>query len=148
MRTHWTLRAKLQHAGETETIAVVPDHEFMLTQPDGRRRTFLVEIDRGTMPVALRADLRSTSVMRKLLTYDAAWRSDAHIRQWGIKTFKVLIVTEGKGRVNTILAAIKSLNGHRGSDLFWVVDRETLAAADILASVWTDHRGAKGAMFG
>jgi hypothetical protein len=74
-------------------------------------------------------------------------RADAHLRQWGIKTFKVLIVTEGMGLANTILAAIKSLNGHRGSDLFWVVDREALTS-DILAPVWTDHRGAKLAMFG
>jgi hypothetical protein len=135
------------HARETETTAFVPDHEFMLTQPDGQRRTFLVEIDRGTMPVALRSDLRSTSVMRKLLTYDAAWRADAQTRQWGLKTFKVVIVTEGKGRANTIVAAIKSLNGHCGSDLFWVVDHETLVASDILVAVWSDHRGAKQRVF-
>ena len=34
-----------------QEIGVVPDFAFGLTLADGSRRNFLVEIDRGTMPV-------------------------------------------------------------------------------------------------
>jgi hypothetical protein len=50
---------------------VVPDLVFALDLADGSRRNFIVEIDRGTMPI-LRSDPDQTSFARKMRVYLAA----------------------------------------------------------------------------
>jgi len=59
------LRARLIHAGTVHETGIVPDLAFGLAFADGSRRCFMVEIDRGTMPV-VRADLTQTSFGRKM----------------------------------------------------------------------------------
>ena len=60
-RNPFALRVKLSHRGVMQEIGVVPDFAFGLTLADGSRRQFLVEIDRGTMPVVRSDTFRQTS---------------------------------------------------------------------------------------
>ena len=48
----WSWRVKVQYMGNLTEVGVLPDCVFALILPDGRRRAFFVECDRGTMPVA------------------------------------------------------------------------------------------------
>ena len=52
-------------------ISVVPDFVFGLGCSGGARRNYMVEIDRGTMPV-MRYDPDQTSIPRKMRVYLAA----------------------------------------------------------------------------
>ncbi|WLA64879.1 replication-relaxation family protein [Bradyrhizobium diazoefficiens] len=51
-RNPFALRATISQSEPTHDLAVVPDLVFGLMFPDGSRRCFMVEIDRGTMPIS------------------------------------------------------------------------------------------------
>jgi Replication-relaxation len=57
-RNAFTLRVTLSRRGVVDEIGVVPDLVFGLKFADGSRRNFVVEIDRGTMPI-VRSDILS-----------------------------------------------------------------------------------------
>src|SRR5207302_608339 len=59
-RNPLSLRISVSTNGSALEIGLIPDLIFGLEFPDGSRRCFMVEIDRGTMPVT-RADLKQTS---------------------------------------------------------------------------------------
>ena len=75
----WGWRVTVRHKGSSVEIGVIPDLVFALLLPDGRRRAFLVECDRGTMPVE-RATLAQTSMLRKFLAYESSRMQSIHIR--------------------------------------------------------------------
>jgi hypothetical protein len=81
-RAPFALRAKLSHRGQMREIGVVPDLVFGLERATGERRNFMVEIDRGTMPVS-RSDPDQTSIARKMRVYLAAHASKQHQRSFG-----------------------------------------------------------------
>ena len=64
MRNPISLRVKLSHQGVMHEIGLVPDLVFGLQFVDGSRHSFMVEIDRGTMPIA-RSDFLQTSFERE-----------------------------------------------------------------------------------
>ena len=79
-RNPLSLRVKLSHQGAVHEIGLVPDLVFGLQFADGSRHSFMVEIDRGTMPIA-RSDFLQTSFERKMrayLTAHAAKRHEKH----------------------------------------------------------------------
>src|SRR6185312_15940111 len=87
-RNPFLLRAKLSDHGWTREIGVVPDLVFGLKFADGSRRCFMVEIDRGRMPVT-RADINQTSFSRKpgssiflFATAEALRHSNPIAHQW------------------------------------------------------------------
>ena len=93
-----------------QDIGVVPDFAFGLTLADGSRRNFLVEIDRGTMPV-VRSDIhRQTSFEEKMRAYLTAHAAKQHERQFGWKTFRVLTVTTDDRRARTMMEALRRLH--------------------------------------
>ncbi|WP_162131073.1 replication-relaxation family protein, partial [Bradyrhizobium liaoningense] len=51
-RNLFALRATISQSERAHDLAVVPDLVFGLMFPDGSRRCFMVEIDRGTMPIS------------------------------------------------------------------------------------------------
>ena len=73
----FALRAKVSHRGGTREVGVVPDLVFGIVFPDGSRRNFMVEIDRGTMPVR-RSDPTKTSFEGKMRTYLSAYAGKQH----------------------------------------------------------------------
>jgi len=133
----WLIGAKVAVAGQMHELAVVPDLIFGLCLLDDTRRCFVVERDRGTMPI-VRAELEQTSIQRKLLTYDAAWRAKTHERLFGWKNFRVLIVTSDAVRAQSIRRAVAKLNSGRGSELFLVTSAEALTPASALNLAWRD----------
>jgi hypothetical protein len=68
-RNPFTLKVTLSHRGVMHDMGIVPDFAFGLLLPDGSRRHFLVEIDRGTMPVVRSDAFRQTSFEEKMRRY-------------------------------------------------------------------------------
>lgn len=137
--TPWTLRPTVRHKGEISVLPVKPDSAALLTFPDGTRRAYLVEIDRGTMPIE-RSDLAESSILRKLLSYDAAHSQGLHTAQFGWKTFRVLFVTNSRKRAES-MRALAATADVRHRHLFLFADYSALTSADLLAHRFLDHRG-------
>jgi len=132
----WAWRAKIHHNDATIELGVAPDYAFAIQYPDGRFRAFLVECDRGTMPVN-RSNLTQTSLKRKFLAYTAAKRANLHQRHFGWKAFRVLVITTNQLRADNVLATIRQNVHEHGRGLFLIADRQCLATVDIVKRVET-----------
>lgn len=141
-RNPLTFRVKLSHQGSLREIGVVPDLVFGLESRDGSKRSFMVEIDRGTMPV-VRADIVQTSFERKMRAYLTAHAAKQHERKFGWKTFRVLTVTTDEYRRQSMIDALRSLRiAHSpGPSLFLFATREELRASDPISRKWRDGNG-------
>ncbi len=121
-----------------QTIGIEPDYAFSLGFPAaGRCANFLVEIDRGTMPVE-RSDITQSSIMRKFLAYGAVWRSKLHTRTFGWRNFRVLVVTGSTERAQNMRDVLLRHTGGKGSPLFWFADAQALATDNTLEHAWID----------
>jgi Replication-relaxation len=136
----WSWRAKVRYNDTSIDLGVAPDYAFAIQYPDGRFRAFLVECDRGTMPVD-RSNLTQTSLKRKFLAYAAAKRAELHQLHFSWKTFRVLLITTNRQRADNVLATIRECVHEHARGLFLIADRQSLAAADIVAYPWRDARG-------
>jgi hypothetical protein len=136
----WSWRVRIQHRGSVQEIGLLPDYAFALILPDGRRRPFIVEIDRGTMPVE-RATLDRSSMLRKLLAYEGGRKQELHTSRFGWRNFRVLVVTSSNERAGTMRRLINRTPALNGSPLFLFADHETLMQADILGNAWTAANG-------
>lgn len=126
--------------GKRERWSVVPDGIFGLSFPDGTATYFLLEFDRGTIPISRRGgDHRS--IRRKLKTYYDGWRAQRHVEQFGIKQMRVLTVTSSAERAHNMVGAVRSITEGRGSNFFLFVDRDALAASDALSLEWLSGKG-------
>ena len=141
-RAPFALRAKLAHRGVVREIGVVPDVVFGLELPDGSRRYFMVEIDRGTMPIS-RSDFAQTSFEKKMRVYLAAHAAKQHERQFGWKNFRVLTVTTDRERMQSMKEALRRLHVPHspGASLFLFSTFDDLRAIDPLAHEWRDGYG-------
>ena len=106
----FSLQAKLSDRGIVRETAIIPDIVFGLELADGSRRNFMVEIDRGTMPVR-RSDPEQTSIERKMRVYLAAHAAKQHQRQFGWANFRVLFVTTNQERIETMIDACAPIAG-------------------------------------
>jgi hypothetical protein len=122
---------------------IVPDFAFGLTLADGSRRHFIVEIDRGTMPVVRSDIIRQTSFEEKMHAYLTAHAARQHERQFGWKTFRVLTVTTDARRAQLMKEALRQLRvAHSpGPSPFFFAIRDELRASDPLAHTWHDGNG-------
>ncbi len=138
-RNPFALRARLIAKGVAHDLAVVPDLAFGLSFRDGSRRCFLVEIDRGTMPI-VRSDIEQTSFERKMRAYLTAYAAKQHERHFGWKTFRVLTVTTDHGRAQSMMAALRDLRVPQGpgAGLFLFAAADELRARDPLSLTWRD----------
>jgi hypothetical protein len=134
------MRSKVYCNDGVYELGVAPDYVFAVGYPDRRFRAFLVECDRGTMPVD-RGDLSQTSLKRKFLTYTAAKHHGQHTRQYGWKAFRVLVITSSAQRAANILATIRECVHEHERALFLVADRVSLTGTDIFSHPWRDARG-------
>ena len=135
----FSLHAKLSDRGVMREAAIIPDIVFGLELADGSRRNFMVEIDRGTMPVR-RSDPEQTSIERKMRVYLAAHAAKQHREQFGWANFRVLIVTTDQHRIGSMIDAVRRLRVSRGVGpaLFLFNTFDTLRDADPLACEWLD----------
>jgi hypothetical protein len=141
-RNPFTLKVTLLHRGVIQEIGVVPDFVFGLTLADSARRNFMVEIDRGTMPVVRSDTVRQTSFEEKMRAYLTAHAAKQHERQFGWNTFRVLTVTTDDRRAQTMMEALAKLRVPRsvGASLFYFSSRDGLRGVDPLAHVWRDGK--------
>ena len=141
-RNPFALRVRLSHQGAVQEVAVIPDLVFGLRFTDGSRRCFVVEIDRGTMPIA-RSDIRQTSLERKMRAYLTAYAAKQHERQFGWKTFRVLIVTTDEYRVRSSMEELRKLRvaASPGPSLFFFATRSQLYGVNLLSQIWQDGNG-------
>ena len=117
----------------------MPDFLFGLRFPDGSRRCFMVEIDRGTMPIS-RSDLSQTSFALKMRAYLAAHAAGQHQQSYGWKAFRVLTITTDQNRIASMADALRQMPTPRGpgASLFLFATRNTLNANDPLQHEWHD----------
>src|SRR3954449_2020286 len=137
----FSLDAKLSDHGVVREAAIIPDIVFGLELTDGIRRNFMVEIDRGTMPVR-RSDPEQTSIDRKMRVYLTAHAAKQHQREFGWTNFRVLFVTTREERIETMIDASRQSQARRhgvGASLFWFSTfAEIKEVADLLALEWRD----------
>ncbi|MCL4710096.1 MAG: replication-relaxation family protein [Pseudorhodoplanes sp.] len=136
------LKVRLSHKGKLEEFGLVPDLLFGLRYPDGSRRCFMVEIDRGTMPVA-RKSFAQTSYERKMRAYSMVYATKLHVRQFGWRAFRVLTVTNDPNRAQTMRESLRDIHVPHGlgPPLFFFSTRDNLSKAGPLSSVWQDGHG-------
>jgi len=141
-RNPLALKVKLSGRGVLRETGLVPDLVFGLTLRDGSGRSFMVEIDRGTMPI-VRHDLTQTSFEKKMRAYLTAHAAGVHERHFGWKTFRVLVVTTDRHRLQSMTEALHQLHipHSLGAPLFFFATRDDLRAADPLMHTWQDGAG-------
>ncbi len=142
-RNPFALKVKLSRGGVLRDFALVPDLVFGLMLPDGSRRSFMVEIDRGTMPVVRSNTSRQTSFEEKMRAYQTAHAARQHERQFGWKTFRVLTVTTDEHRVRSMMEAARALRIPHGfgAGLFLFATRDELRNSDPILHTWRDGNG-------
>ena len=126
--------------GKRERWSVVPDGIFGLSFPDGSAAYFLLEFDRGTIPISRRGG-DDRSIRRKLKTYYDGWRAQRHVEQFGLKQMRVLTITSSRERAHNMVGAVRSITEGRGSNFFLFVDRDAVAASDPLNVLWMTGKG-------
>jgi hypothetical protein len=146
----WTAVVPDERAGEV-AASVISDDLFGLAFDDESTAYFLVEIDRGHMPVRRHEKSREefaggkrrlrTYYMHKLSVYYHGWRQRRHVDQFGIEQLRVLTVTTSAQRIETMLDALRSVTKGKGSDLFLFADEQTLRSTNPLDAEWITGKG-------
>ena len=137
----WTARVPDEDGREVSS-SLISDDLFALVFPDGTASYFLVEIDRGQMPVRRNGESAEeivggkrrlrTYYKHKLATYYHGWRQRRHVEQLGIEQARVLTVTTSGQRIETMLDALGEVTNGKGSDFFLFIDEKTLLLANPL----------------
>jgi hypothetical protein len=113
-------------------MPVFPDALFGLQMDDEAERYFMLEIDRGEMPVERYKNLNGTYFAKKMLTYYEANRQQRHVHHLGIDNFRLLAVTTTPQRIERMLTALKGITDGKGSNMFVFTDETKLAASNPL----------------
>jgi hypothetical protein len=121
--------------------SIKPDALFGLRFNDEEESYFMLEIDRGEMPVERYRGLYRTYFAKKMLTYLEATRQRHYSRELGIENFRVATVTTTSDRVREMLEALTRLTDERGSSLFLFTNQTTLASSNPLDIQWVSGTG-------
>jgi hypothetical protein len=141
-RNPFSLKVKVSQRGVVRERTIIPDLVFGLALPDRSVRYFMVEIDRGTMPVT-RSNFMQTSFEQKMRAYLIAHAAKQHERHFGWKTFRVLTVTTDHRRTESMMEALRALRVPHspGATLFLFATADELRTGDSLAHTWRDSNG-------
>jgi Replication-relaxation len=135
------VEASIRLGGALRRNAVVPDALFGLRFNNEEEESyFMLEIDRGEMPVERYRNAQRTYFAKKMLTYYEANRQRRHVHDLGIENFRVLTVTTNAERVERMLAALEGLTGGRGSNMFLFTDQASVVASNPLDLEWTSGK--------
>jgi DNA-binding Lrp family transcriptional regulator len=137
-RNPFSFKVKVSQRGIVRERGIIPDLVFGLALPDRSRRYFMVEIDRGTMPIA-RSNVMQTSFEQKMRAYLAAYAARQH-EQFGWKSFRVLTVTTDQRRMQSMTEALRTLRVRHsaGAGLFLFATADGLRSSDPLLHRWQD----------
>ena len=136
------LEASIRLGGALKKNAVVPDALFGLRFNDETESYFMLEVDRGEMPIERYKNMQRTYFAKKMLTYYEANRQQRHVHDLGIENFRVLTVTTDMARIEKMLEALNAITDGRGSNMFLFVDQVTLAAGNPIEMQWVSGKGA------
>jgi DNA-binding Lrp family transcriptional regulator len=142
VRNPLAMRVRLAHRGVMHDIGLIPDFVFGLRFQDGSRRCFMVEIDRGTMPI-VRTNFQQTSFEKKMRAYLTAQAAKEHERHFAWKAFRVVTVTTDEQRMRSMIDALRAIHVPHalGPGLFFFATRAGIQATDPLTLDWTDGNG-------
>lgn len=145
----WT--ALVPENGLEVAASVIADDLFGLAFSDGTAAYFLVEIDRGQMPVRRSADSAEeweggkrrlrTFFKHKLAAYYHGWRQRRHVEQFGLEQIRIATVTTSERRIETMLDALREVTHGKGSDLFLFAHESELRDKGPLAADWIAGKG-------
>jgi hypothetical protein len=122
----WSLPATYK----TTQLSAVCDLPLGIRTSNGRKQwNFLIEVDRGHMPIE-RHDLTSSSIVRKLLAYAKAHHDGAHETHFGWRGFHVIILTTSQERVRSCVAAARRRFGAAAAGRLFLFG--TMAAVDTI----------------
>jgi DNA-binding transcriptional ArsR family regulator len=121
--------------------AVIPDALFGLRFNDEEESYFMLEMDRGEMPVERYNNQYRTYFAKKILTYYEASRQQRYIHDLGIRNFRVATVTTTPERVDQMLEVLNRITDDRGSSIFLFTDEAALAARNPLDVEWMNGKG-------
>lgn len=120
--------------------SVIADGLFGLAFSDDTAAYFLLEMDRGSMPVTRRR-LDMTSFKRKLQIYWEAWKAGRHVDHFGVKQIRVLTVTDSAARADHMVEAVHDITGGKGSNFFLFAEKARFAGRLPTEAWWTTGRG-------
>jgi hypothetical protein len=142
VRNLFSFKVKVAQRGLVRERAIAPDFTFGLVLPSGSHRYFVVEIDRGTMPIT-RSNLMQTSFEQKMRAYLIAHAAKLHERNFGWNTFRVLTITTDDRRMRSMREASRRLHipHSLGAPLFYFATRWELSHNDPLTHLWCDGNG-------
>jgi hypothetical protein len=136
------LVVKVRIDGAHKLLSVDPDELFGLRFPTtGKASYFMLERDRGEMPVHRRNSKDQTYYAKKMLAYHEANRVREHVQELGLPSFRVLTVTPSNSRVEQMIEAQKELTDSRGSNLFLFIDDQSLLSSNPLTASWKTGKG-------
>jgi hypothetical protein len=135
------LEASIRLNGVLKRNAVIPDALFGLRFNDEEESYFMLEIDRGEMPVERYKNMYRTYFAKKMLTYYEANRQQRHVHDLGLENFRVLTVTTTPERVEKMLAALRAITDGRGSNMFLFIDETKLTVDSPLDVEWVSGKG-------
>ena len=143
--------ARVPEKGREVASSIVADDLFALAFEDGTASYFLVEIDRGQMPVRRHGDSSlemadgkkrtRTHFKHKLATYYHGWRQRHHVQQFGVEQLRIITVTTSQQRIETMLDALREVTEGKGSDLFLFSHESAIRETDVVAADWISGRG-------
>ena len=114
--------------GTGELVAVVPDAYFALVGPGGSPTLqFFLERDRATVTVGGAG--RTASWTRRIQAYQAYFASEEIHQQYGTNRIRVLSVTTGGRRLESLKRATEAAGGRKR---YWFTTAENVSPAQIL----------------
>jgi hypothetical protein len=137
------LEASIRIGGVLKKNAVIPDALFGLRMNDEAENFFMLEIDRGEMPVERFTNTQRTYFAKKMLTYFQANRQHRHVHDLGIPNFRVLTLTTSARRVEQMLAALRTITDGKGSNMFLFADQSHFSGSNPLKMDWMTGRGGR-----
>jgi DNA-binding transcriptional ArsR family regulator len=138
---HVRVEASIRLDGVMKRSAVLPDAMFGLRFNDEEESYFMLELDRGEMPVERHTNVERTYFSKKMLTYYEANRQRQHVRDFGIEHYRVATVTTTPERVERMIEALRTITDGRGSSMFLFTDESKLAASTPLDMEWVSGKG-------
>jgi DNA-binding transcriptional ArsR family regulator len=135
------VQANIKLDGVFRNNAVKPDALFGLRFNDEEESYFMLEVDRGEMPVERYQDLYRTYYAKKMLTYYEATRQQRYVHDLGINNIRIATVTTTAERVGQMLEALKRITDGSGSSMFLFTDELTLAVSNPLDVEWVSGKG-------
>src|SRR5436853_4704049 len=116
------LEASIRLGGALRKSAVVPDALFGL-RCNEKDSYFMLEVDRGEMPVERYRNAQRTYFAKKMRTYYEANRQKRQVYDLGLDHFRVLTVTTTAKRVERMLTGLHAITNGRGSNMFLFTDQ-------------------------